>query len=55
MKCFHFSNGERRDDEDDGGAVSQASSNVSWARSFSVASTSVDTRLSEFDSAFTSC
>ncbi|GFS37864.1 protein kinase superfamily protein [Actinidia rufa] len=52
MKCFHFTNGERRDDDDDegGGAISRASSKVSWARSFSVASSSVDTRRSEFDS-----
>lgn len=48
MKCFHFTNSERRDDED-GGVVSRASK-VSWARSFSVASSSVDTRRSEFDS-----
>ncbi|XP_044482544.1 serine/threonine-protein kinase PCRK1-like [Mangifera indica] len=47
MKCFHFTNGERRDDED--GIVSRVSK-VSWARSFSVASSSVDTRRSEFDS-----
>ncbi|XAR60595.1 Non-specific serine/threonine protein kinase [Bertholletia excelsa] len=48
MKCFHFTNGQRREDED--GAVSRASK-VSWARSFSIASSSVDaTRRSEFDS-----
>ncbi|KAF3454696.1 hypothetical protein FNV43_RR05144 [Rhamnella rubrinervis] len=48
MKCFHFTNGERRDDED--GVVSRVSK-VSWARSLSVASSSVDnTRRSEFDS-----
>ncbi|KAA8549272.1 hypothetical protein F0562_000956 [Nyssa sinensis] len=47
MKCFHFTNGETRDDED--GVVSRASK-VSWARSFSVASSSVDTRRSELDS-----
>ncbi|KAA8543871.1 hypothetical protein F0562_021952 [Nyssa sinensis] len=47
MKCFQFTNGERRDDED--GVVSGASK-VSWARSLSIASTSVDTRRSEFDS-----
>lgn len=47
MKCFHFTNGERRDDED--GVVSRTSK-VSWARSLSVASSSVDTRRSEFDS-----
>lgn len=59
MKCFHFTNSERRDDDDasvgggagaGGGAVSR-SSKVSWARSLSVASSSVDsTRRSEFDS-----
>ncbi|XP_059429677.1 serine/threonine-protein kinase PCRK1 [Corylus avellana] len=37
MKCFHFNNGERRDDED--GVVSRAASKVSWTRSLSVAST----------------
>ncbi|XP_048324234.1 serine/threonine-protein kinase PCRK1 [Ziziphus jujuba] len=48
MKCFHFTNGERRDDED--GVVSRLSK-VSWARSLSVASSTVDTtRRSEFDS-----
>ncbi|XWS53126.1 hypothetical protein CRYUN_Cryun11dG0131000 [Craigia yunnanensis] len=50
MKCFHFTNGERRDRGDDGGAVSRASSKVMWTRSLSVASSSVDTRRSEFDS-----
>ncbi|KAJ7980852.1 Protein kinase [Quillaja saponaria] len=47
MKCFHFTNGERRDDED---ATVTRTSKVSWARSLSVASSSVDTRRSEFDS-----
>ncbi|XP_022148407.1 probable serine/threonine-protein kinase PBL19 isoform X2 [Momordica charantia] len=47
MKCFHFTNGERRDDED--GVVSRASK-VSWARSLSMASSTFDTRRSEFDS-----
>ncbi|KAK9279010.1 hypothetical protein L1049_012685 [Liquidambar formosana] len=47
MKCFHFTNGERREDED--GVVSRTSK-VSWARSLSVASSSVDLRRSEFDS-----
>ncbi|XP_057954195.1 serine/threonine-protein kinase PCRK1 [Malania oleifera] len=49
MKCFHFTNGERREDED--GAFSRVSK-VSWARSLSVASSSVDTRRSELDSSF---
>uniref|UniRef100_A0A6N2L5X9 Protein kinase domain-containing protein n=1 Tax=Salix viminalis TaxID=40686 RepID=A0A6N2L5X9_SALVM len=47
MKCFHFSNGERREDED--APVSKVS-RVSWARSLSVASSSLDTRRSELDS-----
>ncbi|OMO91259.1 hypothetical protein COLO4_18517 [Corchorus olitorius] len=50
MKCFHFTNGEKRDGGDDGAAVSRASSKVTWTRSLSVASSSVDTRRSEFDS-----
>ncbi|KAB2028378.1 hypothetical protein ES319_D05G096000v1 [Gossypium barbadense] len=53
MKCFHFTNGERRDGGDDGGgggAVSRVSSKVTWTRSFSVASSSVGTSRSEFDS-----
>ena len=54
MKCFHFSNGERRDDEDGGPVVvfPRALSKVSWTRSLSVASTAsatLDTRRSEFD------
>ncbi|KAI4334528.1 hypothetical protein L6164_019211 [Bauhinia variegata] len=49
MKCFHFTNGERREDED-GVLSSWRASKVSWARSFSVASSSIDTRRSEFDS-----
>ncbi|KAI5321983.1 PREDICTED: probable [Prunus dulcis] len=49
MKCFHFTNGERRDDEEPG-IVCRAASKVSWARSLSVASSSYDTtRRSEFD------
>ncbi|XP_010256920.1 PREDICTED: probable receptor-like protein kinase At5g47070 [Nelumbo nucifera] len=47
MKCFHFSNGEKRENDD--GSISRASK-VSWARSFSVASSNVDVRCSEFDS-----
>ncbi|KAK9998628.1 hypothetical protein SO802_018231 [Lithocarpus litseifolius] len=54
MKCFHFSNGERRDDEDGAPVVvfPRALSKVSWTRSLSVASTAsatLDTRHSEFD------
>ncbi|XP_050203365.1 serine/threonine-protein kinase PCRK1 [Mercurialis annua] len=57
MKCFHFSNGEKKDEDNDGGGndvVSRVVSRVSWARSLSIASSSVDTasttRRSEFDS-----
>ncbi|KAF4362196.1 hypothetical protein G4B88_009476 [Cannabis sativa] len=57
MKCFHFTNGDRRDDDDasvtgaGSNVVSKVSSKVSWARSLSVASSSLDsTRRSEFDS-----
>ncbi|KAF8402922.1 hypothetical protein HHK36_011014 [Tetracentron sinense] len=47
MKCFHFSNGDKSDDDD--APVSRVSK-VSWARSLSVASSCVDVRPSEFDS-----
>ncbi|KAF8397481.1 hypothetical protein HHK36_016398 [Tetracentron sinense] len=47
MKCFHFSNAERREDDD--GSVSRISK-VSWARSLSVASSSLGLRRSEFES-----
>uniref|UniRef100_A0A6M2EZJ5 non-specific serine/threonine protein kinase n=1 Tax=Populus davidiana TaxID=266767 RepID=A0A6M2EZJ5_9ROSI len=47
MKCFHFTNGERREDED---VVVSKVSRVSWARSFSVASSSLDARRSDLDS-----
>ncbi|GLT67050.1 hypothetical protein SLA2020_393840 [Shorea laevis] len=50
MKCFHFTNGERRDDEDGGGGLGFRASRLSWTRSLSVASCSIDTRCSEFDS-----
>lgn len=52
MKCFHFTNGERRPDEEEEqeGAVSRAPSKVSWVRSLSIASSNVDTRRSAFDS-----
>ncbi|XWS71691.1 hypothetical protein CRYUN_Cryun03dG0160500 [Craigia yunnanensis] len=53
MKCFHFTNGERRDGGEDGGSVSRALLKVTWTRSLSVASSSVDTRRSEFDSVST--
>ncbi|XP_023767951.1 serine/threonine-protein kinase PCRK1 [Lactuca sativa] len=50
MKCFHFSTGDRRANDEDG-VLSRSSTRVSWARSLSVASTSFDTtRRSEFDS-----
>ncbi|XP_050290902.1 serine/threonine-protein kinase PCRK1 [Quercus robur] len=59
MKCFHFSNGERRDDEDGAPVVvfPRALSKVSWTRSLSVASTAsatLDTRRSEFDNSSSS-
>lgn len=57
MKCFHFTSGEGRDEGEDvsgggggGGVVSRMSSKVMWTRSVSVASSSADTRRSEFDS-----
>ncbi|KAI6688843.1 hypothetical protein NL676_025671 [Syzygium grande] len=40
MKCFHFTNGERREDDD--GIVSKAFK-VSWAHSFSIASSTAGT------------
>ncbi|KAK1412820.1 hypothetical protein QVD17_34351 [Tagetes erecta] len=50
MRCFHFTNGDKRADGEDT-VVSRSSARVSWARSLSVASSSVDTtRRSEFDS-----
>ncbi|XP_027182110.1 serine/threonine-protein kinase PCRK1 [Coffea eugenioides] len=52
MKCFHFTNGETKgDDEDVDDAGLSRTSKVSWARSLSVASSSVDSvRRSEFGS-----
>ncbi|CAE6018895.1 unnamed protein product [Arabidopsis arenosa] len=57
MKCFHFTNGDKRGtttiDEGGGGdSVISRASRLSWARSLSVASstTSDPTRRSEFDS-----
>ncbi|RXH84585.1 hypothetical protein DVH24_032869 [Malus domestica] len=50
MKCFHFTNGEGRDNEEPG-VIPRATSKVSWVRSLSVASSSYGTtRRSEFDS-----
>ncbi|CAH2060208.1 unnamed protein product, partial [Thlaspi arvense] len=53
MKCFHFTNGEKRGEGDEGetSVVSRAS-RISWARSLSVASSTASdpTRRSEFDS-----
>ncbi|KAJ0750527.1 putative non-specific serine/threonine protein kinase [Helianthus annuus] len=50
MRCFHFTNGERKPDSEDI-IVSRSSARVSWARSLSVASSSVGTtRCYEFDS-----
>ncbi|KAJ4970520.1 hypothetical protein NE237_003619 [Protea cynaroides] len=47
MKCFHFSNGEKKEDDD--GVISKVS-RVSWARSLSIASSTVDVRRSEVGS-----
>ncbi|XP_042510004.1 serine/threonine-protein kinase PCRK1-like [Macadamia integrifolia] len=47
MKCFHFSNGEKKEDDD--GAMSRVS-RVSWARSLSIASSTLDVRRSEVGS-----
>ncbi|XP_043712277.1 serine/threonine-protein kinase PCRK1-like isoform X2 [Telopea speciosissima] len=47
MKCFHFSNGEKREEEH--GVMSRVS-RVSWARSLSIASSTADVRRSEFGS-----
>jgi len=50
MKCFHFTNGDRRASGDVDVVVARSSARVSWARSLSIASSSVDsTRRSEFD------
>lgn len=57
MKCFHFTNGDKRGttttiDEGGGDSVVSRASRLSWARSLSVASSSTSdpTRRSEFDS-----
>lgn len=51
MKCFHFTNGDKRGGGGENSVVSRAS-RLSWARSLSVASSSASdpTRRSEFDS-----
>lgn len=49
MKCFHFTTGERRPEEDDDEQDGPVSRKLSWARSLSVASTNLDSRRSEFD------
>ncbi|KAI3450388.1 hypothetical protein Pfo_007053 [Paulownia fortunei] len=49
MKCFHFTNGERRPGDEDDEQDCAVSRKVSWARSLSVASTNLDSRRSEFD------
>ncbi|KAF8102745.1 hypothetical protein N665_0196s0038 [Sinapis alba] len=53
MKCFHFTNGDKRGEGDEGeNCVVSRASRLSWARSLSVASSSTSdpTRRSEFDS-----
>ncbi|KAK4777704.1 hypothetical protein SAY87_017891 [Trapa incisa] len=47
MRCFHFTGVERREDEE---VAASRSSKVSWARSFSAASSIFDTRRSELES-----
>ncbi|KAM7522188.1 hypothetical protein LguiA_012090 [Lonicera macranthoides] len=49
MKCFHFTNGDIKEEGEENDVISR-SSKVSWARSRSVASSSADTRRSEFES-----
>ncbi|KAK7312470.1 hypothetical protein VNO77_36354 [Canavalia gladiata] len=46
MKCFYFSNGEGRGEDEEGSGSSSRGSRVSWARSLSL----MDTRRSHFDS-----
>ncbi|KMT05236.1 hypothetical protein BVRB_7g173790 [Beta vulgaris subsp. vulgaris] len=52
MKCFHFTNGERRSDDGEDDVVSSGRARVSWARSLSIASSSTtnttEVRRSEF-------
>lgn len=50
MKCFHFTNGERRSpDSDDGAGRPATAARVSWARSLSIASsTSTTSTTTEF-------
>ncbi|KFK32248.1 hypothetical protein AALP_AA6G217300 [Arabis alpina] len=50
MKCFHFTNGDKRGEGDE--SVVSRASRLSWARSLSVASSTASdpTRRSEFDS-----
>lgn len=51
MKCFHFSNGEKRGEEGEEDGVISRASKVTWVRSLSIASSSVESvRRSEFDS-----
>ncbi|KAG2327488.1 hypothetical protein Bca52824_010216 [Brassica carinata] len=54
MKCFHFTNGDKRGEGHEGeNSVVSRTSRLSWARSLSVASSSAasdPTRRSEFDS-----
>ncbi|KAJ0238857.1 Uncharacterized protein HA466_0234030 [Hirschfeldia incana] len=52
MKCFHFTNGDKRGGEEGENSVVSRASRLSWARSLSVASSSTSdpTRRSEFDS-----
>ncbi|XP_071737850.1 serine/threonine-protein kinase PCRK1-like [Rutidosis leptorrhynchoides] len=54
MKCFHFTTGDKKP-ETENAVVSRSSARVSWARSLSIASSTLDTtRRSEYDSDYTS-
>ncbi|GAB2274378.1 hypothetical protein Dimus_009141 [Dionaea muscipula] len=56
MKCFHFTNGDGRDEEEGEGVVHGRSSRVSWARSLSIASsTGASAHLRRCSSEFVDC
>lgn len=46
MKCFHFTNGDRRSDDGEDDVVSSVRARVSWARSLSIASSTTSTSTS---------
>ncbi|XP_021720845.1 probable serine/threonine-protein kinase PBL19 [Chenopodium quinoa] len=47
MKCFHFTNGERRSEEGEDDVVSSVRARVSWARSLSIASSTTSSSTTE--------